>query len=128
MKIWLKANVNAHDFIDAQYWHDNYESVKGMLPEATIFVYEENKEILGFVGLKEHQIAGIFVDPTKQSNGIGTALLNHVKDGYSSLSLQVYKKNKRATNFYLREGFEVIDDKVDENTHEIEYVMVWYSF
>ena len=28
MQIWLEGNLDAHDFIDPSYWHDNYELVK----------------------------------------------------------------------------------------------------
>ena len=57
MKIWLEANVSAHDFISQNYWQENYKLVEKMLPEATIFVYEKGNAILGFIGLTENYIA-----------------------------------------------------------------------
>ena len=30
--IWLDTNIKAHDFIPAQYWESNFESVKELLP------------------------------------------------------------------------------------------------
>ncbi len=92
MKIWLKANIEAHDFIPESYWYKNYEAVKGMLPDAEILVYEDHNTILGFVGLMGSFIAGIFVNENCQSHGIGRALLDHVKKNSSELSLHVYKK------------------------------------
>ena len=41
-KIWLDTNVSAHDFIPTQYWKSNYELVKGMLPQAEVYVYAED--------------------------------------------------------------------------------------
>lgn len=32
MAIWLKANTEAHHFISRQYWEEDYEQVKSMLP------------------------------------------------------------------------------------------------
>lgn len=125
MKIWLEANIKSHDFIHHSYWHENYEMVKEMLPEATIFVYEENGNIQGFVGLIDNYIAGIFVDNEKQSKGIGKFLLDYVKEKYPSLSLKVYKNNMRAVKFYQRENFDIKEEHIDENTNEIEYVMEW---
>jgi putative acetyltransferase len=125
MKIWLEANIKAHDFIDENYWHKNYEPVKGMLPDAQVFVYEDNGMILGFVGLIDNYIAGIFVDTDSQSKGIGKVLLDFVKEMYSNLSLQVYKKNTRAVKFYLREGFYNSGEQVDVNTGETELLMNW---
>lgn len=125
MKIWLKTNIEAHDFISADYWQGNYELVKKMLPDATIFVYEEDNAILGFIGLIENYIAGIFIDANSQSKGIGKALLDYVKKSYPKLSLQVYKKNSRAVRFYLREDFVVLKEQEDENTGKTELVMNW---
>lgn len=56
MKLWLKTNISAHGFIDKNYWESNYNKVKQMMPQATIFVYGENS-IKGFVGLSGNYIA-----------------------------------------------------------------------
>lgn len=125
MKIWLETNITAHDFISGNYWQENYELVKKILPEATIFVFEQDDVILGFIGLTENYIAGIFIDVKSQSQGIGKALLDYVKKSHSPLSLQVYKKNSCAVRFYLREDFVVLNEQTDENTGETEIVMNW---
>ena len=52
MQIWLEGNLDAHDFIDPSYWHDNYELVKKELPNAQLYVDEEEGEIAGFVGMQ----------------------------------------------------------------------------
>ncbi|MEN6349121.1 MAG: N-acetyltransferase [Syntrophomonas sp.] len=125
MKIWLESNIKAHDFISKSYWQGNYEVVKEMLPNATIFIYEDNSIIQGFVGLMEGYIAGIFINESSRSQGLGKALLDYVKANRSELSLQVYKKNARAVKFYLREDFAVSKEQIDENTGEVEIIMNW---
>jgi len=127
MKIWLKSNIAAHNFIPKDYWLGNYGMVKKMLPDAIVFVYEENNVIMGFIGLIENYIAGIFIDANNQSKGTGKALLDYVKKTHSELSLEVYKKNPRAVKFYLREGFAVTNEKTDENTGESELTMNWIN-
>ncbi|MNW44914.1 putative N-acetyltransferase YjaB [compost metagenome] len=125
MKIWLNTNIEAHDFINKNYWQGNYNLVKELLPNSTVFVYEDNSLIKGFIGLTDNYIAGIFINSDCQSKGIGKALLDYVKKDYSELSLQVYKKNIRAVKFYTRENFIVQKEQIDENTGEIELVMIW---
>lgn len=44
---------------------------------------------------------------------------------HSTLSLGVYQKNKRAVSFYLREGFSILSEELDEATGETEYTMIW---
>ena len=125
--IWLKTNLEAHDFIPGQYWTSNYEAVKKMLPQAEVYVYEENKIIQGFVGVRDEYIEGIFVSGKMQSHGIGKALLDYIKDKKARLQLNVYQKNVRAMSFYQREGFTIQSEGLDEFTGEKEYVMEWNS-
>lgn len=125
MKIWLDTNTNAHSFIPRNYWQDNYEEVRQMLPKAEIFIYENNQTIQGFIGLMDDYIAGIFIVSGCQSKGIGKALLDQAKKIYYNLSLHVYKKNEGAVRFYVREGFSPVKEQMDENTGEIELVMAW---
>ena len=125
--IWLKTNLEAHDFIPGQYWTSNYEAVKKMLPQAEVYVYEDNKIIQGFVGVQDEYIEGIFVSDKMKSHGIGKALLDYIKDKKARLQLNVYQKNVRAMSFYQREGFTIQSEGLDEFTGEKEYVMEWNS-
>ena len=106
-KIWLDTNIKAHYFISVQYWKNNFELVKELLLQTTVYVYEDNQGIWGFIGLNDEYVEGIFVSDEMQSHGIGKALLNYAKDKRSKLLLNVYQKNTRAISFYQREGFDV---------------------
>ena len=64
--IWLDTNITAHYFIPAQYWQNNFELVKELLLQATVYVYEHNQEIQGFIGLNDEYIEGIFVSDEMQ--------------------------------------------------------------
>ena len=125
--VWLDTNLKAHDFIPAQYWKDNFESVKKMLLQSEVYVYENETthNIDGFLGLSANYIAGIFVCVEYQSNGIGKQLLDYVKTIKPELSLYVYKKNTRAVKFYQREDFRISAENIDEDTNEAEYEMLW---
>ena len=125
--IWLKTNLKAHFFIPEQYWISNYEFVKEMLPQAEVYVYEDDKMIQGFIGINDEYIEGIFVSDEMQSRGIGKMLLDYIKDKKDRLQLKVYQKNVRAMSFYQREGFTIQSESMDEFTGEKEYVMNWES-
>lgn len=124
-KIWLETNIKTHDFIASNYWKEHYEIIKDMFLQAEVYVYEIEKEIMGFIGLDKEYIEGIFVLDQYQKRGIGKALLNHVKAKKEHLSLNVYQKNLNAIFFYQREGFCIQYKDVDKNTGEKEYRMVW---
>ena len=123
--IWLKTNLKAHFFIPEQYWISNYEFVKELLPQAEVYVYEDDKMIQGFIGINDEYIEGIFVSDEMQSCGIGKLLLDYIKDKKVSLRLNVYQKNARAISFYQREGFIIQCEGLDEDTGEKEYTMLW---
>ena len=124
-EIWLDTNIKTHYFISAQYWKSNFELVKELLLQATVYVYEDKQEIQGFLGLSNEYIEGIFVSAEMQSQGIGKILLNYVKGKRNKLILNVYQKNTRAISFYQREGFEIQYSGLDEATGEKDYVMAW---
>ena len=124
-ELWLDTNLKAHDFIPAQYWRSNYDLVKEMLSQAEVYVYEDGQKIQGFIGLDGDYIEGIFVSDEMQSQGIGKALVDFVKEGKTKLRLNVYQKNVRAIRFYQKEGFEIECEGLDEATGEKDYAMTW---
>jgi ribosomal protein S18 acetylase RimI-like enzyme len=125
MEIWLNTNIQAHSFIDKDYWENNFDFVKSILPDAEIYIYESEGKIKAFVGIDNGYIAGIFVSDEIQSKGIGKQLLSKIKELYSELSLTVYKKNEKAVGFYQREQFVIKQEQIDKNTGEVEYLMLW---
>lgn len=125
MEIWKKENIRAHNFIEKEYWKDNYEYVKDILPKADIYVYILDEKIVGFVGVNNNYIEGIFIDINNQHSGIGTSLLDKIKEKKDNLILNVYKKNKNAIKFYEKNNFIIISENIDKNTNEIEYTMNW---
>lgn len=127
LQIWLDTNIKAHCFIPKEYWTDNYDMVKSALPQAELYVYEDDttKQIDGFIGLSNDYIEGIFVREGVQSKGIGKQLLNYAKCIKSNMTLHVYQKNTRAIKFYQRENFVIQSENTDNNTNQKEYVMAW---
>ena len=124
-EIWLDSNLKAHHFIPEQYWKSNFGLVKEMLSQAEVYVYENDRNIQGFMGLNGEYIEGIFVSDEMQSHGIGKMLLDYVKSKKENLLLNVYQKNVRAIRFYQREGFQIQCEGLDEVTDEKDYVMIW---
>ena len=127
MQIWLHGNLDAHAFIPADFWTDHFEMVRDMLPQAELYVHENEatRQIDGFIGLSESHIEGIFVAKSARSKGIGKALLEYAKSRKPRLTLSVYQKNERAIAFYRREKFVVQSEGIDEDTNEAEIQMFW---
>lgn len=123
-QIWLDSNLEAHNFIDKNFWLDNYPMVKEQFKRAEIYVDAES-EVKGFVGLQDDYIAGIFVEKSYRNQGIGKKLINFLKKNHQELSLDVYDKNIRAKQFYEKNGFEVSTQSIERETDEKESRLVW---
>ncbi len=125
MELWFQGNIQAHPFIDPSYWHNHYPMVQKAISFTEVYIYEDRKEIEGFVGVDKGYIAGLFVAKEKRSQGIGKALLLTCKIKYPVLDLHVYRKNVKAVTFYLREGFIIEQELTNKDTGEAEYRMIW---
>ncbi|MBE6067452.1 MAG: N-acetyltransferase [Clostridium lundense] len=125
MEIWKHATIEAHNFINKEYWLDKYNEVKNVyIPMSKTFIYEEDNDIKGFISiLNDDFIGALFVDISSQGKGIGSELIDFVKERYNKLSLDVYKNNKKAVEFYKSIGFILYEEKIDEDTNEKELIM-----
>lgn len=126
MEIWLNTNIEDHNFINQQYWINNFDLVKQMISSAEVYIFQEDNIIKGFIGIiEEEYIAGLFVKREYQREGIGKALIEYIKPKYKQLTLDVYAKNKNAINFYCKNNFKVVNEKKNEDTKELEYEMIF---
>lgn len=125
MTIWLAANEQAHAFVPASYWRTNEAEVRAALPEAQLLVARQASQIVGFAGVQDHYLAGLFITAAIRNQGVGHQLMTALKDRYATLTLSVYEQNSGAVRFYLREGFTVLQREEDEAVHQPALVMGW---
>ena len=126
IQIWLEASIIAHNFIPSNFWILKVEEMKEVyIPQSdtTVFTDDATGEIQGFISLVDTFIAALFVNPQKQGKGIGTSLLNWVKQHHDTLELAVYKENDKSYRYYLGQNFKVVELKQEENTEHFEYIM-----
>ncbi|MBN1987872.1 MAG: N-acetyltransferase [Bacteroidales bacterium] len=124
--LWLKSSIKAHSFIEASFWEGQVNAMREVyIPSADTWVADYEGMLVGFVSLNEEMLAALFVHPFFQGNGIGKQLLQFAMEQSDSLVLSVYKENKRAMDFYRKQGFETVQEQVDKHTGMPEVIMVW---
>ena len=113
-----RRNFKAHDFIEKDYWLENFNRVKNeYLLKSDTYVYTEDNEIKGFISILENEFIGaLFVRQDSLREGIGRRLLNYCKERYNYLTLKVYEKNVDAILFYVAMNFKNKEIRVDEET------------
>lgn len=120
MDIWLSTNLEAHPFIDSNYWYQNLSNVQNAIQQAEVYCsVSANDRIQGFIGLQGNYIAGLFIAKEYQSQHLGTKLLNVAKGKHQQLILDVYLENQRAIKFYQQNGFQIT------NRNNLEAEMTW---
>ncbi|MDG6245008.1 MAG: N-acetyltransferase [Methanolobus sp.] len=127
MDIWLRTNINAHQFIPQNYWIKNYNLVKEQyLSVSKTYVYKEDSIIKAFISVIDDAFIGaLFVAEEYQGKGIGKKLVDHCKSLYLVLELGVYKQNIQAIAFYKNCGFIIIKERLNGDSGFTEYVMSW---
>ena len=76
----------------------------------TVWVAAAGGRVAGFIALAASHVDQLYVDPPRQSSGIGGALLDHAKAiSPGGLTLTVAPRNAAARRFYERHGFVAID-------------------
>lgn len=127
MTIWLTGNLEAHPFIGEQYWRDHEEEVKKQFVDADVYVVrDDDNQILGFAGMQDRYLAGIFVQSDRRDEGIGSLLMFALKSAYKLIKVSVYAKNTKAVHFFEQHGFETIERELDHETDEVEMRLSWH--
>ena len=123
MTIWLQGNEQAHNFIDAEFFKQNFDLVKMLIPMSTIYVQDINGVVVGFIGLTENYISGLYVEKNFRHQGTGSALVEKAKQRHNELMVHVYKQNSDAINFYLSQNFAIVGESINEETNHPEILM-----
>lgn len=126
VEIWYEGSLIAHDFIDKNYWQSQQMDMKEKyIPMSETYVVSKEKDIIGFVSMLDSYLAALFIDVNHQGEGHGKELLDFIKRQRKNIQLKVYKKNKKAVDFYLKNGFVIKEETLDEQTWEEEFLMEW---
>lgn len=105
-EIWLAASRVGHPFLSEAELLEQLAQVRDIyLPQAENWVVEDEAGQIGFIGLIDDFIGGLFVDPTAHGGGYGKALVLHAVALKGTLDVEVYAANAAAIAFYRRLGF-----------------------
>jgi len=127
IEIWLASTIQAHPFISENYWHESESIVRNVyIPQSETWVYQHQDKMVGFISVLDSLFIGaLFVSEPFIGKGMGQSLMEHVKEIYPSLSLEVYQKNQRAVHFYHRQGFRIEESAWQNETRHPTCIMSW---
>lgn len=88
-------------------------------------IYVTGEPVAGYLSFHPETalIAGLYV--AKRCEGLGKALVDHVKTGRDHLQLWTHEPNTRAHAFYEREGFARTGATREGEDGQPEFQMIW---
>jgi GNAT superfamily N-acetyltransferase len=117
---WL-AQPNTDD--ETRSWHINV-----LTPRGTVVVAERDGSVVGFAEPSEGWLHRLYVAPSAQGSGVGSALFEHsmtLQPG--GFDLWVFQRNTRALDFYARYGCVEVrrTDGADNQEREPDVLLHW---
>ena len=79
-----------------------------VLPGCAVTVAVLDDVVTGFCAVDGAVVKHLYVHPRVHGRGVGSALLDHAKQGGAELTLYVFQRNTGARRFYERHGLEVV--------------------
>ena len=91
--------------------------------------YFEDGELTGFIAYRAGWIDHLYVLPTSQHRGIGSALLQVAQSKMRRLNLWTFQRNAMARRFYEKHGFALIKetDGAGNEENEPDALYTWRS-
>ena len=109
LSVWENSVRATHDFIT----EDDIAFFKPIIieqafPNVTLkCIKDEQKAILGFVGVHDSKIEMLFILDAARGKGIGKVLLNYAVEQLAANKVDVNEQNPLAVGFYQHMGFKV---------------------
>lgn len=107
-EIWESSVLNTHDFLAIEDFEYYKENLPNYFPHVTLFGYEIENKLVGFVGVAEQNLEMLFIHNDFRRKGVGKALLDFSIQELNVKSVDVNEQNQQAIDFYLSQGFKVI--------------------
>lgn len=91
----------------------------GYLLKCKMYVATKEEKLVGFVGLRPHELSFLYVDPTFQKHGVGNKLMASALDQLvRPIKLDVFTDNFVAKALYEKYGFKVVKTVVEKWSDE----------
>lgn len=107
-KIWESAVLNTHDFLKQGDFNYYKEQMPTYLEHVTLFGYEEQDALMGFMDILGENLEMLFVHNNSRGKGIGKKLIRYAIDHLKVTKVDVNEQNLQAVGFYKYIGFHIL--------------------
>lgn len=106
--LWNSSVRKTHTFLQEEDIVKLYPFVKdGLRQVEHLILLKEDGKSLGFIGIQDHKIEMLFIDPNHFKRGYGKKLVAYGMKHFDVNEVSVNEDNPGAKAFYERMGFKV---------------------
>ncbi len=117
IRVWLASTVPGQAFLPEEHWLAMEPAIRDeLMPIAETWVVEDQGELVAFMSLLNDLIGGLFTHPDHQGKGHGRALVEHARERYDPVFVEVFEANEKARRFYRKCGFVDHERRIDEDS------------
>ena len=107
MEIWESAVSSTHDFLKEEDFLYYKEQLPVYFQHVTLFGFEQEGILIGFMGIAEGNLEMLFVDDNYRGTGIGKRLITYAIGNLQVTKVDVNEQNIKAVGFYKYMGFSI---------------------
>ena len=107
MEIWESAVSSTHDFLKEEDFLYYKEQLPVYFQHVTLFGFEQEGILIGFMGIAEGNLEMLFVDDNYRGIGIGKRLITYSIGNLQVTNVDVNEQNIQAVGFYKYMGFSI---------------------
>ena len=107
MEIWESAVSSTHDFLKEEDFLYYKEQLPVYFQHVTLFGFEQEGILIGFMGIAEGNLEMLFVDDNYRGTGIGKSLITYAIGNLQVTKVDVNEQNIQAVGFYKYMGFSI---------------------
>lgn len=113
VSVWLAAGKTEYSYLPLFQALDQAKATQvfeeSVLPVCSLRIAIDGKAVVGFSACEGDLIDRLYVDPSVQGRGIGSALIADAKRrSPRGLKLFTHQANARARTFYVSQGFRAV--------------------
>jgi len=124
IRVWIASTIPGQSFLPEEHWRAMEPVIReDLMPIAETWVVEEDGELVAFMSLLDDLIGGLFTHPDHQRKGHGRALIEHARERYDPVFVEVFEANEDAKRFYRRRGFVDYQRRVDKESGLPQLIM-----
>jgi GNAT superfamily N-acetyltransferase len=108
IRVWLASTIPGQSFLPEDHWRAMEPAIREeLMPIAATWVVVEHDELVAFMSLLGNSIGGLSTHPDHQGEGHGRALIEHARERYTPVLVEVFEANEAASEFYRGCGLSI---------------------